>query len=232
MSPCCSVLIIGASRGLGLALAREWLKRGWHVVATIRQEGVRSALHDIADTAEGRLRIEPLDMTDTAAVMALRQRLGDHRLDVLFVNAGVANGVGDRLDQISTEEFTHTMVTNALSPMRVVETLGELVRPDGVIAVMSSSLGSVTLNDGGGWEVYRASKAALNTLMRSYAARHAGDSRSLALVCPGWVRTDMGGPDASLAVEESVPRVVDAVMTRRGKRGLLFFNYANEIVPW
>jgi NAD(P)-dependent dehydrogenase (short-subunit alcohol dehydrogenase family) len=232
MNPLCNVLIIGASRGLGLALAREWLQRRCHVVATVRATSAPSALHDIAETAEGRLRVEPLDMTDPGAVASLRQRLSEYRLDVLFVNAGVANGPDDRVDRITTEDFIRIMVTNTLSPMRVVETFDELVRPQGVIAVMSSSLGSVGLNEGGGWEVYRASKAALNTLMRSYAARHAGDSRSLALVCPGWVRTDMGGPEASLTVEESVPRVVDAVMARRGKPGLLFFNYENEIVPW
>src|SRR6201999_2819398 len=111
--------------------------------------------------------IEQLEMTDVAAVKALRERLSGHHLDVLFVNAAVANGPDDRVDQVSTEEFTRIMVTNALSPMRIVETLGPLVRPGGTIALMSSSMGSVALNETGGWEVYRASKAALNTLMRS-----------------------------------------------------------------
>jgi NAD(P)-dependent dehydrogenase (short-subunit alcohol dehydrogenase family) len=232
MNPSHTALIVGASRGLGLALAQEWLQRGRHVVATIREGNSGSVLHDIAKTAEGRLRIELLDMTDGEAIAALRDRLSDRQLDVLFVNAGIADGPGDRVDRISTDGFIRIMVTNTLSPMRVVETLGELVRSDGVIAVMSSSLGSVALNDSGGWEVYRASKAALNTLMRSYAARHAEDTRSLALVCPGWVRTEMGGPEASLALEDSVPHVVDAVMARRGNPGLRFFNYNDETVPW
>jgi NAD(P)-dependent dehydrogenase (short-subunit alcohol dehydrogenase family) len=106
------------------------------------------------------------------------------------------------------------MVTNALSPMRIIEELGDLVRPGGTIGIMSSSMGSVALNETGGWEVYRASKAALNTLMRSYAVRHARDGRSLALVDPGWVRTDMGGSDASISVEESIPGVADALEAR------------------
>ena len=226
-----TVLIIGASRGLGLALAREWLSRGWTVVATVRTAG-HSSLHEIAETSGGRLTIDPLEMTDLVAVNALRERLSGLELDLLFVNAGVASGADDRLDQVSTEEFTRVMVTNALSPMRIVERLGDLVRRNGTIAVMSSSLGSVSLNEKGGWEVYRASKAALNTLMRSYAVRHAGDRRSLALVDPGWVRTDMGGSAASLGIEESIPGVADALAAWQGQPGLRYFNYKGETVPW
>jgi NAD(P)-dependent dehydrogenase (short-subunit alcohol dehydrogenase family) len=226
-----TVLIIGASRGLGLALVHEWLSRGWSVIGTVRGEK-RTGLHEAAAMSNGRLLVEPLEMTDDEAVKALRERLASRQLDLLFVNAGVANGPGDQVDRISTDEFVRVMVNNALSPMRIIEELGELVRPGGTIAAMSSSLGSVALNERGGWEVYRASKAALNTLMRSYAARHAGDDRSLALVDPGWVRTDMGGPTASLAIEDSIPGVADALEAHAGKKALRYFNYRGETVPW
>lgn len=226
-----SVLVVGASRGLGLALAREWLARGWTVIGTVRGTD-RTGLHEAAEGAAGRLTIEKLEMTDPASLEALALRLTGRSLDLLFVNAAVANGATERLDRTSTEDFIRVMVTNALSPMRVVERLGPLVRHDGTIAVMSSSLGSVSLNTRGEWEVYRASKAALNTLMRSYAARHAGEARSLALVDPGWVRTDMGGASARLGVEESIPGVVDALAARAGQPGLEYFNYRGETVPW
>ncbi len=226
-----TALIVGASRGLGLALAREWLSRGWTVIATVRGTG-HTGLHAAAETAKGRLQIEPLEMTDLNAVRALRQRLSGRELDLLLVNAAVANGAKEQVDRTSTEEFIRVMVTNALSPLRVIEELGELVRPDGTIAAMSSRLASVSLNEHGGWEVYRASKAALNTLMRSYAARHAGSRRTLALVDPGWVRTDMGGPDAMLSIEESIPGVADALAARAGQPGLQYFNYRGETLPW
>ena len=230
MSTSPTVLVIGASRGLGLALASEWLSRGWTVIASVRGSG-RTALHDVAETSAGRLSIEALDMTDFAAIDSLRQRLSDRELDLLFVNAGIANGPTDCVDKASVEEFTHLMVTNALSPMRVVTRLGELVRTKGTIAVMSSGLGSVALNETGGWEVYRASKAALNTLMRSYAARNAS-RRSLALIDPGWVRTEMGGSSATLSIEQSIPGVADAIEQRRGQRGLVYIDYRGETVPW
>lgn len=226
-----TVLIVGASRGLGLALAREWLKRGWRVVATSRGSG-RNGLHDTADHSDGRLSVEVLDMVDPASLAALSERLRGQHLDTLFVNAGVANGSGDRVDLIGTEEFVRIMVTNALSPMRVIEALGPLVDPKGTIAAMSSSLGSVSLNDRGGWEVYRASKAALNTLMRSYAARNGSDGRSLVLMDPGWVRTDMGGAAASLGIDDSIPGVVDALTEASGRPGLRYIDYQGATVPW
>ena len=87
-------------------------------------------------------------------------------------------------------------------------------------------------NADGGWEGYRASKAALNTLMRSYAARQRESSRTLLLIAPGWVRTDMGGNDAALDVSESIPRVVDVVTAQTGRKGLQYLNYQGETVPW
>ena len=226
-----TALIIGASRGLGLALTREWLSRGWTVVATVRAAG-HTALHETAEASGGRLRIEQLEMTDFAAVNALRERLSDLELDLLFVNAGVANGAGDRVDQVSTEEFTRVMVTNALSPMRIVESLGDLVRQEGTIAVMSSGLASITENVAGVWDGYSASKVALNMLVRGFASRHSRRKRAVILMAPGWVRTDMGGPEADLDIHESVPRVVDIVTSQIGRPGLRFLDYTGRTVAW
>lgn len=225
-----TVLLIGASRGLGLALAKEWLSRGFHVIGTVR--GNTTPLHELAPQYPDRLSVQQVDMTDPQAVEALRNSLKETKLDTLFINAGVALGPDDKVETVSDEEFTRLMVTNALSPMRLVYRLGPLVKDDGTIAVMSSSLGSVALNDWGGWEVYRASKAALNTLMRSYAATHAKTHRSLALVDPGWVKTDMGGENATLTIEESIPHVVDNLVSLHSKPGLRYFNYKGETVPW
>lgn len=226
-----TVLIAGASRGLGLGLACEWLSRGWSVVGTVRG-GAHTALHDAAGTSGGRLTIEQLDITDPASIAALRGRMAGRSLGVLFVNAGVASGGEDRVDHMETAEFSRIMETNALGPLRVIEALGPLVRPGGAIAAMSSSLGSVSLNESGGMEAYRASKAALNTLLRSYAVRHARDGHTLALVHPGWVRTDMGGPGASLLVVDSVRGIVDALATRMGQPGLQYFDYQGKTLPW
>ena len=226
-----TVLIIGASRGLGLGLAREYLRRGWNVVATVRSGGGQTALHELKKTSD-TLEIEYVDVTKPDEVDQLRARCRNRSFDLLFVNAGITNDPQEKIGEVSTEEFVRVMVTNALSPMRVVERMVEYVRQDGMVAVMSSELGSVADNTTGGWEVYRGSKAALNTLMRSLVARRAGDSRTFYVVAPGWVRTDMGGPEALLDIETSIPGVADMLESRRGTRGLVFANYRNEILPW
>ena len=225
------VLLIGASRGLGLALAQEWLRCGWHVVATVRGSG-RTSLHDLAEAHGVDLEIETIDVTVPEQITALRERLASRAFDLLFVNAGVTNQPEGTVAETSTEEFVRVMVTNALSPLRVVEALQDLVTPTGTIGVMSSGQGSVANNERGGHEVYRGSKAALNTFMRSYAARHAGESRTLVLMAPGWVRTDLGGDQARLTIDESIPNVVKTIDGLKGKPGLHYVDYLGRTVAW
>ena len=152
---------------------------------------------------------------------------------MLFVNAGTANhDQSETIADTSTEEFVRVMVTNALGVMRAVEGLQGLVRADGVIGVMSSGQGSIANNEKGGHEVYRGSKAALNQYMRSYAARHAGDGRALALMAPGWIRTELGGPEAPFSVEETIPELVDTLIAQQGREGLRFIDRHGATVPW
>ncbi|MFC0041340.1 SDR family NAD(P)-dependent oxidoreductase [Actinomadura rayongensis] len=224
-----TVLLIGASRGLGLALAQEYLSRGAHVVATVRGAR-RTPLHDLAD--DPQLEIEHVDITDRAQVESLRDRLAGRAFDLLFVVAGITNGRYETPADVDPDVFSQVMTTNALSPMRTVEILRDLVRPDGTIAVMSSGQGSIANNERGGFEIYRASKSALNQLMRSYAARHRDDPRTLLLAAPGWVRTELGGPDAALTVEESIPRLAGVIDAQRGRGGLQFLDYRGETLPW
>ncbi|MEU4202232.1 SDR family NAD(P)-dependent oxidoreductase [Streptomyces sp. NPDC045470] len=225
-----TALVVGASRTLGLGLAAEFLRRGWDVIGTVRGSR-RTGLHELAETSEGRLTVESLEMTDPDQITALRDRLAGRPLDLLFVNAAITRG-DLPIGEVPTDMFTEVMVTNALSPMRVVEFLRPLVVPDGTIGVMSSDQGSITLNTDGGQDLYRASKSALNQLMRCYAARHAGDSRTLLLMDPGWVRTELGGMEADLSVEESVPGVAETIESHRGKPGLHFVDHQGRTVLW
>ena len=226
-----TALIVGASRGLGFAIVKEYLARDWQVVATVREKS-GTALHELAEGSSGHLEVEKLDITDTNQILSLKRRLQSRKFDLLFVNAGVANDRYETIGEVATEEFARVMVTNALSPMRIIENFEMNVVANGTIGVMSSGQGSVADNEKGGFEVYRASKAALNTLMRSYAARHAQDTRSLLLIAPGWIKTDMGGSDARYTIEETIPRVVDTINAQEVKTGLQYLDQFGKVVRW
>ncbi len=179
-----------------------------------------------------RIEIETLDITDPDQTNAIRDRLSGRSFDILFVNAGTANMKDEPVADVPTDEFARVLITNALSPMRVIEALQDLVRGDGLIGVMSSGQGSISDNANGRHEVYRCSKSALNQLMKSYAARHAEDGRALVLMAPGWVRTELGGQNAPFSVEESVPKVVDVLLGQRGKPGLAYLDRHGATVRW
>ena len=235
MTPAASgktVLMVGASRGLGLGLALEYLRRGWRVIATVRKIENAPALRGANDDEQGRLEIEVLDINRPDQLVALRARLARRSLDLLFVNAGVMSPPQEKIGNVTTEEFTRVLVTNALSPLRVVESFASLVPAGGTIAVMSSNMGSAANNEKGEAEVYRASKVALNSLMRSYAARETAVPRVLLAMDPGWVRTDMGGQRAPLDVATSVRGMVEVIDARAGKTGMAFINYKGDTVNW
>ncbi|AND68913.1 hypothetical protein ATSB10_14590 [Dyella thiooxydans] len=227
-----TILLIGASRGLGLAMAGEFLRRGWHVVGTVRGTA-RTGLHELAEAHPGAITIETLDIREPEQLAALRKRLDRRRFDMLFVNAGTTNpDPTQTIGEVSTRDFVDLMVTNALSPMRVVEQLEALVIPTGLIGIMSSGQGSIANNEKGMRELYRGSKAALNMFMRSFAARHAGSARAMVLMAPGWVRTELGGAEAPLTIEDSVPRLVDVLLAQPGTPGLRYLDYLGRTVPW
>ena len=227
-----NVLVIGASRGLGEAIVETYVGRGAQVVATVRQDS-GTPLHAFAEQGGPALEIENVDIDVPEQVAALHGRLSERTFDLLFVVAGISLVDPEQIAaDIKTDSFERMMVTNVLSVVRTVETLGDLVDPQGTIAVMSSGQGSLTNNTNGHFEVYRATKSALNQLMRSYAARHDGEKRALLLMAPGWVKTELGGPGASLEISDSIPPLVTTVDAQRGKPGLQFLDRNGQVVPW
>ncbi|MGW5018858.1 MULTISPECIES: SDR family oxidoreductase [Streptomyces] len=226
-----TALLVGASRGLGYAMTEELAGRGWSVIGTVRGSA-RTPLHDLADRHPDRIRVEHLDITRPEHLAPLHERLTGTPLDVLFVNAGTTNNEQTSIGDVPTQDFIDVMVTNALSPLRVIEALDDLVTPGGLIGAMSSGQGSITDNTRGMREVYRGSKAALNMFMRSYATRQADPDRALLLLAPGWIRTELGGADAPYTVEESAPLLVDVLLAHLDDKGLAYLDRNGRTVPW
>lgn len=223
-----TALIIGASRGLGLGLVKTLLADGWQVTATVRNPKTADALQ-----ALGKVRIEKLDMDDQQAVIALSQQLKDEMFDLLFVNAGVKGPEVQTPGGATLAEVGQLFFTNAVAPINLAQRFVGQIRPDtGVLAFMSSVLGSVTMPDAPELALYKASKAALNSMTNSFVTQLGEQKMTVLSLHPGWVKTDMGGEGADLDVETSTRGLVDQVNAYVGKGGHHFVNYRGDVIPW
>jgi NAD(P)-dependent dehydrogenase (short-subunit alcohol dehydrogenase family) len=222
-----TALLLGASRGLGLGLAKEYLSRGWRVIATAR--GKAPKLEALGKDAGDRLRIEQVDISDAAGVDALREALADEKLDLLFLVAGISGSVPKPLHEIPPDEAARVFLVNAYHPIVAAEAFADLLKPKAVVAFMSSGLGSIA-NNNGAWETYRLSKAALNMGAGSFFQRHSG--HPVLSIAPGWVRTDMGGPSATFDVETSCRNVANAIEKHGRTARHAYVNYDGKELPW
>ncbi|MFC0633558.1 SDR family NAD(P)-dependent oxidoreductase [Brevundimonas balnearis] len=224
-----TALVVGASRGLGLGLVEEYLSRGWRVVATVRDDAGEAALQELPGA--DRLTVERADVADDADIARLAQHISKP-LDLLFINAGVM-GPSDMVSA-APDEIARVMHVNAFGPARLAWALvDKVVEGSGVVAFMSTGMGSIADNTSGGYDIYRASKAAQNMLARSLWIGP-GQARGLAIlsVNPGWVKTDMGGPGASIDVPTSVKGIADQIAAHAGKPGHRFIGWNGRELPW
>jgi NAD(P)-dependent dehydrogenase (short-subunit alcohol dehydrogenase family) len=224
-----TALVIGASRGLGLALTEELWSRGWSVIATKRDDA--PALRALAGRSGGQIELKQIDIADPEGARDLKVSLSGRQLNLLFVNAGISLAKEDTASSANESDFIAMMMTNAFSPMRVMEALEPLVILHGVIAFMSSELASLGTNPGV-CDLYAASKAALNMLVKCYAARRPEDNRAVLLIAPGWVRTGTGGDEALLSIDESIPLVASLLEANLGRPGLRFVDRFDQPIPW
>jgi len=199
------------------------------VIASVRSG---SALDELSTTYVDQLEVITLDVTDWPAIDALRHDLEGRRIDLLLVNAGISGPITLPIGEVDPDVFAGVIMTNALAPLRLIDRMADLIPAEGTIAVMSSDLGSISGNTLATWEAYRMSKAALNMGLRSLSIRRRSEGRTYLALCPGWVRTDMGGANAHLSIEESIPRLTDVIAARTGDRGMWCVNYQGREVPW
>ncbi len=225
-----TAIIIGASRGIGLGLAQEFAGRGWQVVATAR--GAAPELEAAAAASAGKITIETVDIDHKDSVAALDKALGDTKFDLVFVNAGTYGPRHGSTDEVTSDEIAALMMTNAVAPIRTARTLLPRVADGGTIALMTSVLGSVALNTHGTMDLYRASKASLNTISRGFFVHDIG-KRDITLLNlhPGWVKTAMGGDGADIDVATSVAGLATVVEARHGKAHR-YLDYTGKELAW
>ena len=216
-----SVAIVGASRGIGRELVRQYLADGWHVHASARHEA------HIEELKRAGAVPHCADVTDEASLAAMAEAI-DGALDLLIVNAGVPSRER-HLDEVDPANWSRVMTINALGPLLAARTVGTKVRQGGRIAALTSGMGSITGNTGGGWS-YRMSKAALNMGFSCLAIELRPRDVDVVLLHPGWVKTEMGGEEAPLSPEESVAglrRVIANLTTSGG-----FYDFSGKPLPW
>jgi len=222
-----TVLVTGANRGLGLEFARQYAAAGWQVIGTARNPSEAVELK--------RLDVEvlPLDVADPESIARLARELGDRPVDLLINNAGIFPRVST-LEEVDFDDVERTYAVNTIGPMRVTRALlPNLERGTAKqIVSITSGLGSIENNTSGRYYGYRESKAALNMFTRSLAAELADAGFTCIVMSPGWVQTDMGGPDASLTPEQSITgmrAVIDGLTpTDTGT----YWNHDGTKLPW
>jgi len=222
-----TVLVTGANRGIGLALARQFRSAGYSVIGTARNP------EEAKELAALGARVEALDVADAASVRAFAERLKGQPIDILINNAGVSRR-GETLESIDFDAVERTIAVNTIGPMRVTQALlPNLKLGSGkVIASISSRLASIELNASGGYYGYRESKSALNQFMRTLAAEFKGDGFICVALSPGWVRTDMGGSAAPLSPEESAAGLLKVISSLTPAQNGAFLGQDGAVLPW
>jgi NAD(P)-dependent dehydrogenase (short-subunit alcohol dehydrogenase family) len=229
-----STLITGANRGLGLEFASQYLANGWQVYAGCRDPDSASELRRLADPSNRKLRIMALDVTDSISVKAAATLLEGQAIDLLLNNAGVMGPRSQTIGNIDYEAWAKVLDANTMGPMRVSEAFVDHVARSEreLIVTLTSGMGSLADNTSGGSIAYRSSKAAVNMVMRSLAIDLAPRGITCVVVSPGWVKTDMGGPRATITPTESVTKLRHLIETLGPAQSGKFLNYNGREYPW
>lgn len=229
-----TLFVTGANRGLGLEFARQYADDGWRVFAACRDPGAAEELRALAADSGGRITLIACDVTDLASVRAAAKSLAGTPIDLLVNNAGVGSPRGQKLGSLDYAAWARVLDVNTLGPMRVTEAfLEHLAAGSGrKVVTITSGMGSIADNTSGGAYAYRSSKAAVNMAVKSLSLDLAPRGITCVVMNPGWVRTDMGGPDGQISPAESIAGMRRVIARLKPSDAGRFFNYDGGSYPW
>ena len=225
------VLITGANRGIGLEFARQYAETGWKVIACCRDLRHAASLQALADTYPD-IKTYALDVADFAAIEALAAALKDEKIDVLINNAGVYPH--SDLNHADPEQWLHAFKVNSMAPLKMAAAFTPHIAASRLkkLVTLSSKMGSLDDNTSGGSYIYRTSKVAANMVMKSLAIDLKAFSISVAVLHPGWVQTEMGGPGALIDTRASVSGLRKVIEHLNLDNSGQFIAYDGKVINW
>lgn len=228
-----TILITGTNRGLGLEFVKHFLGRSDTVIATCRDSSSATELQALAANNEN-LSLKNLDVSDEQSMAAFATELKDTPIDVFINNAGVYGPRDANFGNVGSSEWEQVIRVNAIAPMLLTQLIIGSLRQgtEKKLVYVTSKMGSIDDNKGGGSYIYRSSKTALNSVVKSLSVDLACEGFRVAVVHPGWVRTDMGGPNGLIDVQTSVSGMLAVIDGLSPDNAGDFFNYDGSLIPW
>ena len=230
-----TVLITGANRGIGLEFVRQYAYDGWRVHACVRNPSTSNDLNQLSAKLPDTIEVHALDVDDHARIEQLSHAMSTEKIDLLINNAGVYPVThGASFHQIDYDAWAYAFRINTMAPLKMADAFYSQVAKSELkkIVTVTSKMGSVADNRGGGSYVYRSSKSAVNIVMKSLAIDLEPKGIIVGLLHPGWVRTDMGGPNALISTEKSVSGMRQVIEELTHTDSGKFFAFDGQIIPW
>jgi NAD(P)-dependent dehydrogenase (short-subunit alcohol dehydrogenase family) len=229
-----NLLITGTSRGIGLEMVRYSMEHGWRVFACCRNPQQADSLLKLATLAPERISVHIADMAELATLQALAYELRNESIDFLINNAGVAGPDKCGFGEVDVAGWQQAFMINCIGPLKLTEALREQVAisEKKTIACLSSKMGSMADNGSGGDYIYRSSKAALNAVVKSLSVDLRPQGIKAVALHPGWVKTDMGGPNAQISTRESVSKMFDTLLSLKMDDSGRFIDIDGSDIPW
>jgi len=226
--------ITGCNRGLGLEFVRQLLARGQRVIATCRDIATATDLTALTLKHSGQLSLVEMDVSDEASMREAVALLNDEAIDVFINNAGVYGPRDANFGNVDGPAMAEVLYTNAVAPVLLTQLLIDNVRKGSgkKLVYVSSKMGSIADNGRGGSYIYRSSKTALNSVVKSLALDLAPEGIATATLHPGWVRTDMGGPNGLIDAPESVSGMLNVIDGLSVANTGQFFSYDGSSIAW
>jgi len=229
-----NVLITGANRGIGLEMVKYAMQQGWRVFACCRNPHTADDLFNIAKLSNGQISVHIADMLELATLQALSYELRNDPIDILINNAGIYGSDNNKFGAVDVNGWLQAFQVNSIAPLKMVEAMAEqlLMGRRKLVACMSSKMGSMADNGFGNSYIYRSSKAALNAVVKSLSIDLKEQGIITVALHPGWVKTDMGGPDAEITTHESVELLFGHMMLLTIEDSGRFIDIDGSDIPW